>query len=390
LPIIIKILKAPFLSFAESQERTTPSWIPDVYAGKSQEAVKDFFTTLHNLDPKLVVLSTLPGEQSEPFIPPEVSEGLPKLMSELYDESSENLPYEELLVRCQVVMQDVCCVSEEEVKQVEEKTRCQASSALWFKFRQGRITASNMKSVCRADLQKPALSTINKICYGGMQFSSKDTERGKKLEKAAFKKYEYLQKKDHEDLKVNQCGLFLCKDKAYLAASPDGLVSCSCCDGEGCLEIKCPREENMNASFDSEGNLLRNHEYFYQVQTQMYVCDLSYCDFFVYSTKNHILHRVYPDKDKHEEIVEKSQLYFMHIVLPELIAKHFSLHRLPLTARLMDSSNGSVNICYCQTPRRDPMITCAGEKCTFKEFHCRCVGLSNTVKRKWLCDQCKN
>ena len=92
----------------------------------------------------------------------------------------------------------------------------------------------------------------------------------------------------------------------------------------------------MNASFDSEDNLLRNHECFYQVQTQMYVCDLSYCDFFVYSTKNHILHRVYPDKDKHEEIVEKSQLYFMHIVLPELIAKHFSLHRLPSTARLMD------------------------------------------------------
>jgi len=121
LPVIIKIPKAPFLSFAESQERTTPSWIPDVYAGKSQEAVKDFFTTPHNLDPKLVVLSTLPGEKSEPFIPPEVSEGLPKLMSELHDESSENLPYEELLIRCQVVMQNMCCVSEEKVKQVEEK-----------------------------------------------------------------------------------------------------------------------------------------------------------------------------------------------------------------------------------------------------------------------------
>ena len=102
---------------------STPQWITDVYAGQTKDAVNDFFSTLQSVDPKLVVLSTLPGELSEPFIPPDASDGRPKLMSELRDENADNLPYEELLIRCQVVMQDVCPVSEEEVKQVEEKTR---------------------------------------------------------------------------------------------------------------------------------------------------------------------------------------------------------------------------------------------------------------------------
>jgi len=375
------------LFFTGSAENAAPAWMSQCRQ-RTQEGVTTFYKSLVKSDSKLIVLSTLPGEFSDPFVPPEVSDELTKLMSDLYEENAGNLPYQELLVRCQVKMQDVSSVTNEQVRKVEECTRGQSLSGLWFKFRQGRITASNMKKVCQGSIEKPAKSTINSICYGSMKFYSADVERGRKLEKAASKKYEYLQKQKHQNFAVKHCGLFLSKDNAYLAASPDGIVTGACCEGTGGLEIKCPRDENMFACFDGNDSLLRSHAYFYQVQAQMYVCDLSYCDFFVYNKKSHILHRIVPDEDCREEIVQKSQLYFMYVILPELIAKHFSLNRAPLAPSLVNCHDETVIICYCQTPRRDPMVTCSGEKCTFREFHCRCVDLRTTTKRPWLCREC--
>lgn len=37
----------------------------------------------------------------------------------------------------------------------------------------------------------------------------------------------------------DECGIFLYFVHTYIAASPDFLISCSCC-GDGCVEIKCP------------------------------------------------------------------------------------------------------------------------------------------------------
>ena len=52
----------------------------------------------------------------------------------------------------------------------------------------------------------------------------------------------YLEEKKrlgHKDVKVEPCGLFVIQNKSFLGASPDAVVSCSCC-GKGVLEIKCP------------------------------------------------------------------------------------------------------------------------------------------------------
>ena len=46
-------------------------------------------------------------------------------------------------------------------------------------------------------------------------------------------------KSTHSSFLVVDAGLFLSSTYPYLGASPDGIVSCSCCGG-GCLESKCP------------------------------------------------------------------------------------------------------------------------------------------------------
>jgi len=58
--------------------------------------------------------------------------------------------------------------------------------------------------------------------------------------KIAIKAYETAVKANHANLEVKKkCGLFINKGKAFLHATPDFLVSCSCCRN-GCGEVKCP------------------------------------------------------------------------------------------------------------------------------------------------------
>ena len=45
-------------------------------------------------------------------------------------------------------------------------------------------------------------------------------------------------------------------------------------------------------------NLKRDHQYYFQVQTQLYVCDKRYCDFVVWGEESFIhIERVLPDKN---------------------------------------------------------------------------------------------
>ena len=58
-------------------------------------------------------------------------------------------------------------------------------------------------------------------------------------EATAYKRYVAQHSQQHTNLQVQLCGLHISTDHPYLAATPDGTVSCDCC-GEGLLEIKCP------------------------------------------------------------------------------------------------------------------------------------------------------
>ena len=60
-----------------------------------------------------MVLGSMAGERSDSFIPPQVSDELPKIFSTLYDPSTAGLSYAELLVKCQAKMEELCKVPEE-------------------------------------------------------------------------------------------------------------------------------------------------------------------------------------------------------------------------------------------------------------------------------------
>ncbi|KAH8025144.1 hypothetical protein HPB51_003986 [Rhipicephalus microplus] len=168
---------------------------------------------------------------------------------------------------------------------VEAETREQAKSTKWFAFQAGRITASNAKAVRRTSIPSPSISLLKKVCYPQeTQFWSPQTVWGKDHEEIARKAYASASASIHLNFKCDVSGLQISQEQSFLAATPDGLVSCTCC-GDGVLEIKCPYDgrdgtvRELATSPSSciilqrgELRLRTDHAYYYQVQLQMVLC----------------------------------------------------------------------------------------------------------------------
>jgi hypothetical protein len=127
-----------------------------------------------------------------------------------------------------------------------------------------------------------------------------------------------------------QCGLYVKCDHPYLAASPDGLFTCKCCD-PATVEIKCPysvRNDNImekdvyrHVDFleehDGSPRLKRSHRYYTQVQAQMWVCGASH-SFFVVWTLGHrpLYEEIKLDKDFMTKLINNLTMFYKAYVVP--------------------------------------------------------------------------
>ena len=123
----------------------------------------------------------------------------------------------------------------------------------------------------------------------------------KPLAKAEFQKMYRSQK----NVSFHECGIFLDSERPYLVASPDLLVSCSCC-GDGLVEFKCPLIPKcstcilfckcklpsclklQNGSFS-----LKQHGYYGQIQGQMYITGRKWCILYIYACNGPFLRRLH-------------------------------------------------------------------------------------------------
>lgn len=111
------------------------------------------------------ILSIVPGfaEKREPL---EASLQLPMPFTMFFNEKMVGKPRSSILDECVRVFQEYqSTLTEENVTAIELITRGQSSKKSWFKQRDGRITASKLKSVMSADLRKPSVKLIQSICY---------------------------------------------------------------------------------------------------------------------------------------------------------------------------------------------------------------------------------
>lgn len=314
-----------------------------------------------------------------------------KPMFDIFDRNNEEKNYTELMKISKSMSFNITF---DEIMKIESITRKQASSQMWHSHRSGRITASNFKLVCKTNKEKPSLSLIKTVCYPSkVSFYSKAIAWGRSHEDSAVKKYADHMQTKHENFVVNEVGFLVSSEIPQFGASPDRLVFCNCCLG-GCLEVKCPfllkdAEEIFEyLSFKStclmknENSIIlnRNHRYYFQVQMQLFVSQLLYCDFVIWSPKILFIERILPDQDFFREQGRIALKFHSEIIMPELLGRYF-------TKQL-----GAYNVQYwCTCNGVDdgrPMIRCDGENCEVQWFHFDCIGLKQ-IDTEWYCNNCK-
>ena len=83
-----------------------------------------------------------------------------------------------------------------------------------------------------------------------------------------------------------------------------------------------------------DGNVVKikpSHKYYYQVQMQMAICNASFCDFLLWSTKGMTVERVTFDKEFWEKLHLKLHNFYVNALLPEYFEMRVPRRLLPVS-----------------------------------------------------------
>ena len=220
---------------------------------------------------------------------------------------------------------------EEELGELEKRTSAQSASRLWCDHRQGRLTASLFGDVLSCQRSGNAgQSLVDKVCevrfMGGKARGPAALLWGKEKEPEALSLVVEGLSTCHSGVQLHPAGLVVSGEHPYLGASPDGYLTCVCCNQRRTVEVKCPfsikDSDPSDAPYlDPAGNLQKGHKYYAQVQGQLALTGLKECIFGVYTTKG-----VHSCVVEYDPVFVNSMMpvlrsFYMDKVLPVMLAK---------------------------------------------------------------------
>ena len=277
-----------------------------------EDEMSAFFQQLNSVHPKSAILSLVePRQRSRPSS--ERVQRLPQPLTSFFSQKNKALNEAQLKEVCTSTFASMT-ITAEEADYLECSTKLQACSSLWFEHRKGRVTASKFAQVSRTQVEG-SLSILKSV----MQYTPSLLSHvpaikwGVKHENDAREEYVEQTQQAHVQFECHPAGLTVHPDYPHLGASPDGLISCSCC-GDGLLEIKCPykhRDEHPHQVNDSrfclclvDGAVMLSfkHDYYIQVQGQMAICNREYCDFVCWTPKGMHVERISFDPSVFDKI----------------------------------------------------------------------------------------
>ena len=222
----------------------------------------------------------------------------------------------------------------EEAAEVEKNTRGQSADPLWHDSRNQRITSSKCyRCAVLKDTTSPTKAIQEVLGY--KQFAqTKEMKEGLSKEPEIIQEFlNTMNEKGHKRIKVERSGLIVSTLHGFLAASPDGLVKDPSHEPpEGMLEMKyiqMKEDETLTEAllrkricvYDNEElTVNRCHQYFYQVQHQMYVAGRYWNDFVVKGSLSTelFIKRVQFDPTFWGPVLLKLNQFFEKHMLPEL------------------------------------------------------------------------
>lgn len=194
-------------------------------------------------------------------------------------------------------------------------TCSQSQSDLWFQNRLGRITGSKFGRVAsrqrtiRTSKSVQDTTAVLRELLEKTDLNTAAMAYGRKSEPLAKRTYLDIYSGTHTNLRIEEVGLTVLKENPMLAASPDGIIHCDCCESR-VLEVKCPftiryskptivsesaKDNNVPYLFrDSKTNdglkLRLKHAYhiYEQVQGEMACTNLKRAELFVWSPFGHV------------------------------------------------------------------------------------------------------
>lgn len=197
---------------------------------------------------------------------------------------------------------------------IANSTKEQSSCITWHQLRRPRITSSKFREVCHTRRQSSAEILTKRLQRPIHQTA--DMRRGLDMEPAAVEEYCRAREVNHY-----RCGFLIHPDAPWMGSSPDGIVYDP--KGQsvhGLVEIKCP---NVASYVDcpyikiSEGthSLRKSHAYFWQIQGQMLISGLDWCDFVVYTQEDMFIQRIPRDDETIKTMKEKIDYFFFYFYI---------------------------------------------------------------------------
>lgn len=387
---------------------------------------KVLLETLFSVAPNAAVFTTLPGYSSGHHLEHQSLEPeIPSVLTDMYDPELINCSPEELAEKCLETFFTIS-VTQDQCNFLEQSTRGQSYTRLWYDHRCGRITASKFFSVVRCKEKTFPKSIVQDIMqYTGPNPQIPSLKWGREKEPVA--RHQYIQDAQvvHTNLQVKPIGLVINTKYPFLGATPDGSVSCTCC-GMRLLEIKCPYTyKDTNPSLicesdpkfylkkDQNGELYLDttHQYYYQVQGQLAICEKQSCDFVVWTQAGMVITSIEYKSTFFTEMLVSLESFFLRYILPELMTRRLEdidvectssvtteRSAVPLDSTLPSIQGASVppsdspltqSYCYCGEGEHGRMIACDNGSCSKEWFHYKCVGIQRKPKGKWYCTECK-
>lgn len=169
-----------------------------------------------------------------------------------------------------------------EAKNIFQATTKQSLCPRWYLERKKRITASTAHRIVKARSSATALKY-----FSGSTPENNYLKYGREMEPIALQKFIEITNFD-----VVASGLVISRNQPWLCGTPDGIFL----DSNGklcCLEIKCPYNSRISPEIEanyilSRSSLKKTHQYFTQVQLQMYLTNSQNCHLFVFSPSDYV------------------------------------------------------------------------------------------------------
>ncbi len=226
-------------------------------------------------------------------------------------------------------------ITSEKSREIEQDTRDQRKSDLWFSVRRYRITSSLFGAVLSRKADTPPDSLVLRIIQP-KSLSTPAINYGIENEKHALEYIKYQHSLGKTDLVVAPSGVIVNPSYSFLGASPDGAVydPSNVNEPYGFLEIKCPYSCRNVTPMDACSNrefyctvsggkmlLKETHSYYAQVQGQMGIGERPWCDFVVFTSKGiSVQHILFNQEYWTDKLLPKLCHFYDNCVAPELVS----------------------------------------------------------------------